>query len=182
MKGIGPTRQTPIYWGSTARHCCRGTFNSGFAFAKGTPVNRTILTPVAVFLFVVAGCKTAEPSKPAARAAAKKWHSSVAGTYKGVVGGNSDAIIITFAHKDGALTATYTIDDPQFDPKPYSGKLMSFNETPGKELTLTCRYEDAMNAGSYEISFSKDLKHLTGTYLIDNEGESDANKVTASKQ
>ena len=78
---------------------------------------------------------------------------------------------------------TFTVpDDPQFNTKPYAGKLMKFAEVPGKELTLTCRYADEMNEGGYELVFSKDLKKVTGVYIIDGEEASDANTVEMEKQ
>lgn len=172
----------------------RSIHGSARPFSNLLTAPGTVLTFLALLVFVVAGCTTSAPSKPAAAtpsASAKpapapvpatKWSQGITGTYKGVVGGNSDAIVFTFVQKAGELTATYSIDDATYEPRPYTGKLMKFTETPGKELTLTCRYEDAMNAGSYQISFSKDLQQLTGTYAIDNEGEADENKVTATKQ
>lgn len=142
----------------------------------------TAATPAAPAAPVVAPTSAPAPVVVAPKPAEVKWHEGITGTYKGVVGGNGDALVLTFTRVAGELTATYTIDDPAFNPKPYNGKLMKFAETKGKELTLTCRYEDDMNAGGYELTFSKDLKQITGTYAIDGEGESDGNNMTATKQ
>ncbi len=129
-------------------------------------------------VLVLAGCKSMD-GKPSADA---KWYDGVAGaTYKGVVGGNSDPIIFKFAKDGDALVATYTIDDKAFAQQPYKGKLLKAAET-DKPLTLKARYEDDMNNGSYQITFSKDLKTLTGVYVIDGEGESPANTVSATRQ
>ncbi len=118
---------------------------------------------------------------PANVALAGKWFAEVPGTYRGVIGAGNDPITITFTQSAGKLVATYTITDPQFSTKPYKGTLADLKEVAGKERTLKFRYRDAMNNGYYVITFSKDLKQLTGTYEIDGDGQSSTNTVTATK-
>ena len=67
-------------------------------------------------------------------------------------------------------------------PEQYKGTLKGFKEVKGKERTVYCKYSDAMNDGDYTISFSKDYKQLDGHYNVDQEGESDANTVSAKKK
>ncbi|MEX2213720.1 MAG: hypothetical protein WD768_06310 [Phycisphaeraceae bacterium] len=139
-------------------------------------MSRTILTAVALSLFVVAGCKSGW-YKPTPT---KKWHESIAGTFKGTIGANNDAITIIFARQDGELTATYTIDDPAFAPKPYHGKMTNFTEL-GKWM-LACRFKDDMNAGSFEITFTRTLDALLASYTIDGKAASNDDTVSALKE
>ena len=146
---------------------------------------RYSIIAAAISLLICTGCRSVSSSStmatPVAAAPVMNWSDGVAGFYSGKVGGNGDPITIILTNFNGTLGGTYMIDDPAFSAKPYKGTLTDFKAVAGKPMTLSCRYTDEMNSGTYELTFSPDLKSLSGTYEIENEGASDENTVSARR-
>jgi hypothetical protein len=135
---------------------------------------RMQLIAAVVVMAIVTGCQTTSKGDA-------PWYAGASGTYEGTVGGNADPITITIAIVDDVIAGHYRIDDPAFSSKAYQGTLQDFKEVEGKTRTFSCRYSDEMNDGSYTLTFSEDLKTISGTYEIDGEGYSDSNTVHAKK-
>ena len=136
---------------------------------------RKMLIAAVVTMAIVTGCQTTKSGDA-------PWYADLSGTYKGTVGGNADPITLTLASSNGVLAGIYTINDPEFSSTPYKGSLSDFKVVEGKTRTLSCRYKDEMNDGSYELTFSEDFKTISGSYEVAGEGYSDANTVYVQKK
>ncbi len=114
---------------------------------------------------LVGACEPEAKPKPKGPAAAAKWESKIAGSYKGAIYSGATEYFGTTrfkVDKKGALSGTYELMD---EGTKITGKLSGFSIVAKNKLE--CKWVDSNGEGAFKVTFKDDLASFEGTWNLD---------------